>query len=380
MNRKIITIYFLLGVITNVFIIALPFILADKGFSASQIAIIISITYLASVFQPVVGYFADKTQKPKLILQIGLIAVLVLSLVFTYASSQIIVMISIIIISLFRATFFPLYDNIIATHCQHYALSYGKLRAGASYGFGFGIFLLVPFVLIGGWASSFLLLVVCSIISFYYMFSIDDTLVYQSASKKVSYVEDSKQLAKNNNYMLLIIINVLILALSAIKLTYQSMLLVELDASIIALMLINFMVVLPEVILLPKFDRLYSKTSDYKLFYIATTIIIIHSLLLFITHSIFLIFLVAPLHGYVMSIYLPSFFMRLKRSVAPTISSTAFLFNATIQSLGSYIISGVIMTIIISYYGINMTFLAMAIIASFNYILVYKLKKHQTDK
>lgn len=354
--------YFLIGAIANTAVLLLPFFYAGKGMGDMQIVYLLSSTYLASIVQPALGYIADTTIGPKKMLKNVSFGIVVISIIMYFSRGFLLLFILSFIFSIFRNATFPLFDNLAIGYCEKHKIEYGGVRKGGSIGFGLGVLISVPLYSLLGTNA---LILIPTVLAFILIYIVKDVEYSNNLHVKVTikdYKNDLNELLKSKKYLLLIVIHLMIMGLCTIKLSYQSTYIESLNVTILYIVILNMFLVIPEIILISRTKKIFSKFNISFVFMILIIINIIHASILYFTTSTGVILIFSVMHGIVMSIYIPTFFSYLAKVMPKGAVSTGYLINATFQSLGSFLINTLLISTFVYIYGIKGSFLMMIIL------------------
>lgn len=335
--------YFLIGVLANFNIVLLPFFYHAKGMNEGQVAFLLSSTYLSALVQPIFGYITDATIGPKEMLKKLSVGVIIVS-VFLFCSDTFLgLFIFSFILSVFRNLTFPLLDNIALTFCKQYNLEYGVLRKGASLGFGFGVLLALPILLLFNVLYIVFLPLIVGAILLVLLINIDFDL---TSSKEIVALKEYKEnmgiLLKSKHFILLLMINLSLMGMSSLKLSYQSSLLDVMGVSVIYMATLNFTTILFEIIFISKTQKIFRKHHLSFVIFIMIVVSVLQNIILLTSTSLPLILVASSLHGVAMAVYIPNFMGYISKVIPPKSSSTGYILINTIQSLSTLAINSII--------------------------------------
>ncbi len=337
MDKRLLFIsYFLIGAVANVVMIVLPLFFKAKAIPELQIIILMSSVYLASIGQPFLGYITDTKFGPIKMLRISSVALIFTSVALFITTNFYLLFILSFTLAFFRNSMFPMLDNITTSYCADYNENYGTIRIGGSIGFGLGFFLTIPLITFFGNTSTILLILILGFI----LFLILGLVKYRphSNSHVDHYKSDLNFLLRSKVFILVVIINVFVLGLNALKLTFQTMLLENMNTSVYFFAILNVLLIVPEVIFLPYTTRIFRRFRIESILIIVIGLSMLHTMLIFISTTPQMILLFSGIHGLIIAIYIPHFLTYLKSVIPPKVSSTAFLISATTQMLMSFVI------------------------------------------
>lgn len=121
---------------TSAALLFLPIFFEGKGYSASQIGLLMSIGPFVSIFaQPLWGYLSDRYGALKLII-FGLWVMAVLSSVgIFHTTGYLLALLFMLLLNLFMSSSMPLMDTLTIKSAQKASVSYGSIRLYGSLGF-----------------------------------------------------------------------------------------------------------------------------------------------------------------------------------------------------------------------------------------------------
>ncbi len=363
-EKMIFTIYFCMGMIVNCAIIGLPIFYVSIGFTNVEVGILASVLYLGAICQPLVGYICDISGNKKLILTSLFILIIIIAIIMINITNFYIMAILSFGLSACRMPMFGIMDDMSVTYVQKVGGNYGLLRSGASWGYALGVFFLLPFYKIGFDNPVIILLILLCLVVTITLISLKDVGVREYKNKdnkesdKKQFRQEAKEKLLSKKYILLLIINVLLMGTGAAKMPYQTLKLELLGATMFLIALANFITIIPEMVFMPKVEKFLGHLSIKKILYLSLLVSVFqNSLIAFAPNSIFLVS-VMWLHGILMAIYIPMFFIELKRYLGPTVSSTGILIISMTQGLGASMIGAFFITPIFSEFGIDVLYIS----------------------
>lgn len=366
--------YFILGALANTSIILLPFFYTSKGMNESQIAILLSSAYIASLLQPVVGYITDLTVGPKKMLKYISLCMIAFCIGLIVAQEFLVLLMFSFLFSVTRVCTFPLVDNITMDYCEEHNINYGKVRKGASFGFGLGIFLAIPFGLFATELTMFMPIVLCLIL----ILNLSKIKYNIKSTNEVvtiaQYKNDFKILISSKKYLLFIFLNFLIMGISSIKLSYQTTIVQDLGVTVLYVSILNFTTIIPELLLISKTEKIFKKYKITTVFTLIIFIGITHTTLLMFINNIYIILLFTMLHGLMMAMYIPTFQKNFNAILPTHVSSTGYLINSSFQSFGNFLTNSFLIYPVIALYGVRMGFGVITLMFICGLIPVFLLK------
>lgn len=368
--------YFLVGSLANFTLVLFPFFYHSKGMSEGQIALLLSSTYLSSLLQPIFGYVTDITVGAKRMIKIVCIGISGVSVLLFFSNNFITLFILSFVFSMFRNLTFPLLDSLSLAFCKDKNVQYSALRKGSSYGFGLGVFLSIPILLIFGISYvvmfPFLLGIIFLVIvkSLYF-----DIKSYQGENGLKDYKKNINILLKSKCFLLLIIIHSCLMGMTGLKLSYQSTLLDILGAPVLYMVVLNFFSVLFEVLLMQKSQEVFQKYHVSLVLSVMILVSVGQSILLFFSSSLVLILFSASLQGVCIALYTPNFFSYFSNILPENLSSTGYILNSTAQAITTLVVNSIIIAPLVFAYGIRSSFVIISIIMIIAIIPLYILRR-----
>lgn len=329
-SKKLYLFYFMYGAINTIAIQMLPLVMDAKGFDKSQITIALSCVFLAALLQPLIGHLTKTKFGSKPMINLLLITILIMSISIYAIDLFIPSLIVIFIFSVARLSISPIYDSYTTMAATNYRVNFGLVRSGASLGFGVGmvIYALISTLLGLSLPSSFLFITTLSVIGM---------LLINKLPKEAGNLtsdgdsDSSTHLAKT---LLLIAMYVLYFGALNLRISYNSMFFTEFGYSTSFISLATFFMVIPELIFLPLYNRLFARYNKMYLLYIAVTLAIIQMILyiLFTSNPLLLLF-ASMFNGFQIMVFFPTFFGMLQSALGQKNSAFGFVMNVTFQSL-----------------------------------------------
>ncbi len=372
MNKKLSlkVIYFSSGAIINLFVTGLVLYYIQLGFSPAQIGILTSATYLAALFQPFIGMMSDKSKSPKTLFQVVLIIFLIFVILLSKATNYYVYVVLVFVASIGRNIMFGLLDNLTLRNIDKYGGNFGEIRKFASIGYGIALMLAYPFITANDISNFFYVLIALIIISIIAIFPLYDAI--NETDTNHHYRKDIKQLFTNKVYILIVLANVCVMGIGNIKGAYQPILFDSLNASSLIISLSTVFMVIPEIFIMPVNKKIASKHGNLKVLLLAAFAIIIQLIGFVLVDSVVMLLALMVLHGIAMGLYIPLFSAIVIDIVDKNVSSTALLFNSTMQFVLIFFINLFIVTPLYSLLGIRSVFIALLF---FSFIGVWLFKK-----
>ncbi len=379
--------YFVAGMIINNITVGLPLFFAASGYEKSQIATLTAVLFLGSMAQPLIGYVCDVTGKKQLVVKSLFLGMGMVAICMTFNREFYVMIFLAFLISVFKDPVIGLLDDITIRYTNSIGANYGKLRSGASWGYALGLFALIPFsYLLKNSETLVPVLTLIPMLSIVFLglqamlgdISVGNNLRTNTEAMKENahlYKKEIKEKLLSKTYILLILINLLINGTSNAKSSYQSLLLQSFGATILILSVSNFISIIPEFAFMPRMGLWLRKFSLKKVMSIVATVSITFNVLLSIAPNSTFIVSIVWLHGLMMSIFIPIYYVKLRTYLGENISSTGMLLNAMLQNLGSFFIGILVIKPIYSNFGFTQLFMAVVVINLIAFIPISMLNK-----
>lgn len=380
-SKSIFSVYIMIGMIAVITTQALPVVYTSYGLDSNQVYNLISIVFLATAFQPILGFIIDKffTQERGISLMFAIVGIISLGLVFI--DSYHVLLITTLIFSVFRVPLFAITDGYAAGQVQKFGLNMGIIRAGSTIGYGVGMAILMLFLNSLGLSSNYTFLYIAiaafiavAVIEFSPKHEAPDTANSHSGS------EASEHTTKWGIVILLLIMQVTFFGFSVLKVSYTTPFLVEYGYSNTFISATTIAAMVPLFILMPLFSKLFTKFKY-------TTIILFGvfanmmqtGLFLLFPNSLLVIMAGSFLTGFIFPLYTPIFGMFLRKILNPKYISTGFTTIFTIQNLFVFFFNQFVIINVLdmsgtvnSAYLICFTFYTIALVP----IMILKFKKY----
>ncbi len=349
-TKNLFTVYLLLGCIAAISTQALPLVYSSYGFSSNQIYSLISIVFLSTIFQPILGFIIDKffTQERAMSILFGLFGLVSICLIFIHTYP--IMLFAILISSIFRAPLFAIVDGYTAGQSHKHSLNMGFIRAGSTVGYGIGILVLIIFLSLFGLTYNYTFLLL-AIFAFATSISIE-VASKRSKKKEITLNLDNNQQDKQESTAhivtqtkwdivgLLLIIQVLFFGFTILKVNYTTPYLMEQGYSNIIVALSALFAIVPLFILMPLFNKIFAKFRYSTLMFFTTGVNILQACLYILFPSnVVIILLGSLLTGFLFPIYTPTFSLALRKVINSKYVSTGFTAVFTTQNVTVFLIN-----------------------------------------
>lgn len=337
MTKNIRIYYFLISIVGGIFSTAMPLYYENLHFSSYQIGILIAIPSMAMLFQPMWGIIVDKY---KIARELGIFGIVISALVLSlllFASYFQQVLIIVALYSLIKAPVWSSIDNIIITYCMNNNINYGPLRVFASIAWGSSLILFLPFSLIFGFKSYFILNLAISLYVAYIIFKLPKTTNLKVPKKELgenaSFNDGLIFLAKDKTFRYIIIFTLFFSTLFVTNLNYQALYFQQLGQSQLFISVVMFISIMPELFLLPYVEKISGNFNPIKMLMIVSIAYIVKYLIFATITFVPILVITATLHGIAMSFYIPIFIKLIKSSVPNNVSTTAITFNGFVSAI-----------------------------------------------
>ncbi len=347
MSKNIKIYYFLISIVGGIFATAMPLYYQNLNFSSYQIGMLIAVPSAAMLLQPLWGVLVDKFNLARIMGMIGIVvSAIVLSLLF-FIENFYGVLLIVALYSLIKAPVWSSIDNIIITYCMNNNINYGPFRVFASIAWGTSLVIFLPFVLLFGFKSYF---VINLLISIYVALVIkqlpnDIKLKNNANQEEASFLKGVYALVRNKQFMFITVYTMFFSTLFVSNLNYQAMYFEELGCSEVFIAFAMFISISPELILLPFVERISNRFNPLHMLMIVSIAYIIKYFGFALITSVPILLVLSAFHGIAMSFYIPIFIKLLKVSVPNNVSTTAITFNGFVAAITGIVTSIVIGTI-----------------------------------
>lgn len=379
MSKNIRIYYFLVSIVGGIFSTAMPLYYADLHFTSYQIGLLIAVPSGAMLFQPLWGLVVDKYDKARELGLIGIISsALVLSLLL-FANNFTQVFIIVGLYSFIKAPVWSSIDNIIITYCMNNQINYGPLRVFASIAWGASLILFLPFNLLFGFKSYFIINLLISLYIAYIILKLPKTIVLEhnqnDLGEHAKFIDGIKFLLKDRTYHYIVLYTLFFSTLFVTNLNYQAMYFQQLGQSQLFISIAMFVSIMPELVLLPYVERISRNLNPIKMLMFVSAAYIVKYLIFATVTNIPILLLAATLHGIAMSFYIPIFIKLIKSSVPNNVSTTAITFNGFVSAITG-ILTSLVAGLLSGGFGITAVFVLVAILQSCGLIVLILFKKN----
>ncbi len=386
-TKNLFIVYLLLGCMAAIATQALPLVYSSYGFTNNQIYNLISIVFLATIFQPILGFIIDKffTQERAMSILFGIVGVI--SIILVFIDTYPIMLVAILISSIFRVPLFAIVDGYTSGMSHKHNLNMGFIRAGSTIGYGIGILILIGFLSLFNLAYNYTFLLM-AIFAFATVFLIE---LHSFKSKRNKVEDNDVNLEDNEEHLvvektkwdvviLLVFIQVLFFGFTILKVNYTTPYLMEQGYSSIVVALTTFFAIIPLFILMPLFNKIFAKFR-YSTLMLFTTIVNILQATLYILFptNLVIILLGSLLTGFLFPIYTPTFSLILRKSINSKYVSTGFTAIFTLQNVTVFFINQFIIINLLNLSGTTITafeFCLGAFIFALIPIMILRFKKY----
>lgn len=337
--KSVFSVYVVLGMMGVITTQALPVVYSSYGLDSNQIYNLISIVFLATAFQPILGYIIDKFFSQERGIGILLGSSALIALVLVSVTTYPLILGVILIFSIFRAPLFAVVDGYAAGLSHKHGLNMGLIRAGSTVGFGIGMTILMLFLNVFNLDANYSFLFL-AIILIGAVLIIEFSSGYEGEEEQ-EVVESSSNLSIETDWSLVIplaLIQVFFFGFAILKTNYTTPFLVEYGYSNHFIASTALLAMIPLFILMPLFGKIYSKFKYTTILYAAVIITIIQMLLFILFPTNLLAIVVGSfLNGFIFPLYTPVFGLFLRKVLDSRYVSTGFTTIFTMQNIFVFI-------------------------------------------
>lgn len=327
--------YFLIGIVSAIPIQLFPLVFKYYGFDVGTVALLITIGFLAVVFQPIIGLITDKFTTKLMMIKILLIISAFSLIGMFYIQSLLIFSIFLIIASAGIKSLIPLMDGFVTKYSSKFLYPYSKMRAVFSVGFGSSAIFVLIFISIFNFKMDGILIVlaIMNLLCLLIIFTLEDFEKEHIIGQTNANI---KQVKRNNylNIILLVLYFLLYAGLVQINATYLALHLREFGYSYLFIAILNLSTLISQIYLIFHYDRLFKRFRHSTIMIMAAIIGIIQifTYTIFI-HNPFILLLITILAGSQFVIFPAEFFPGLNRAIKTSLLSTGFTITTTLQVL-----------------------------------------------
>ncbi len=335
--KSLFSIYVILGIMAAVTTQAVPIVYNTYGLGNNEIYNLISIVFLATAFQPLIGIIIDKffTQERGISLLLSLVALFSVALVFITTYPALLFMI--LVLSIFRLPLFAIMDGFSAGVAHKYNLNMGLIRAGSTVGYGIGMASLLIFLHLFALGSNYTFLFIA-------LLALIGVIIVEFNHRKNKNVNniikqnpnetDGVQETRWEIVGLLLLIQVMFFGFSILKVNYTTPYLVEYGYSSQIIATTTLLGVIPIFILIPLFSKIFRKYRHTTIIFAGIVINIIQTLMFLIfPTNVLIIYAGTFLNGFIFPLYSPIFGLLLRKVLSSKYISTGFTTIFTFQNL-----------------------------------------------
>ncbi len=355
--------YFLISIVGGVFATAMPLYYQDLNFSEYQIGILIALPSAAMLLQPMWGILVDKYNKPR---ELGILGIIVSGfvlslLVFADSFNQVLFIVA--LFAIIKAPVWSSIDNIIITYCMNEGINYGPLRVFASIAWGASLIFFLPFSLLFGFKSFFIINFIISIYVAYIILKLPKSIELDDNENDLGenpkFSDGLKFLYKNKSFRFIVLYTLFFSTLFVTNLNYQAMYFEQLGQSNLFISIAMVISIAPELILLPMVERISSNINPIKLLMVVSLSYVIKYIGFAVVTNVYILLIFATLHGIAMSFYIPVFIKLIKRTVPNNVSTTAITLNGFVSAITG-IVTSLIAGGVSGHFGIEYVFYLIA--------------------
>lgn len=353
--KKLFIIYIIMGMMGSITTQALPVVYQDYGFNANQIYNLISVVFLATIFQPIIGYIIDKFFSQKKGISILFFITGLISVILMFITEYNIMLATILVLSIFRIPLFPIVDGYVSTLTHKFNLNMGLIRAGSTVGYSLGLIVLILVLTLFNLTANFTFFfmgILCLILTLFVVLAKEQDSNEQSNNEqnKTNDIEQSK--TKWDIFFLLLILQVLFFGFSILKVNYTSPFLMEhnYNAGIIALT--TLMGIFPLLILMPLFSKIFQKFKYTSIIFFCILLNLLQTALFIIfPDNLIIIISGSFLTGFIFPLYSPTFGLFLRKALNAKFISTGFTIVFTLQNIFVFIFNQFVMINVLNVSG-----------------------------
>jgi len=372
----------------------------EVGFTGTQIGLVTMISMgLIIIISPILGYIGDKTGRHILMLKLAFLLSTFFAFIYSQSNTFLVILIVAILFEASRACIGPFLDLITSDYCEKVNFDFGKVRVFASVGFMITV-MSVGFMIAGvqipwfngrsigfdGFLSIrtavFGAVIVLFLLTFILMFFAprpentkgkSDITTVDSTEGKFNR-KDIKALLKNKRFRFILIFIVLsLVALESAKTFVGNHLVVGLGSAENIVSIMTFVMVLPELILLPLGSRIIRKVGFKNWYLIAILTMLGRMAIYSFTTNIVVFAAVSLVHGFGVLTHVSGNIAFIRRVVEPKILGLAFTIMMSVFAFSRAMMSFVYGWLYEQFDGFAVFRLA-TVLLFFGFLLVLKSK------
>lgn len=326
---RMFVLYYIIGMLASLGVSAFPLIYASRGYDASQIALLISVSYIASIIQPLLGYITDiyLTNLKMAKIVFGL---LVISSLGMLLSSELFI-VFVVINAMMRTGLISFLDGYVTTHQDQFEFSYGKMRSSIPIGFGSGLFVAFAIITVLNLTieSSLVIFCVASLIALFIVSSIKD--LEADVTKQEVINSDEEESYNFGGVVTLVSFSLLYSGLFQISNAYLSLYYNEFGYTTIIIGLLSLIMLIPQIALMIGYDRILGKLKKTNVLIISVVVGMLQSLIYYnFQDSLPMLIIASVLCGIQLVIFPASFFPLFTKSLKKSRISTGLTTKTTV--------------------------------------------------
>lgn len=327
---KMFIFYFVLGIMNALALSAYPLIYLDKGYSSEKVALLISLSFFAMILQPLVGIFTDKLGDNIKALKI-IIVTYIISVVMMFFSLKLFV-IGLVLNSITRNSIGPITDGYVTKTIHQFKHSYAQMRTAMPIGFGTSFLISLMFTKILGLSISGILifLTIIAVIMFIIISTLNNNTELVNSS-----VASTEVFETNIKHVILLVLYFLIYAGTyQISSSYISLYMIENERPEIFIGVLNFLMVIPQIILLFNYNKLFGKLKQSSVMTIATCLGILQAVIyVLFPQSTVLLIIASFLSGIQIVLFPSGFYPQFTKAVKSSKLATYMTLNTSVQAV-----------------------------------------------
>lgn len=366
--------YLALGIVISIYTNVFPKVYEVLGFSKYQISILIAIPFIGALFQIIIGYISDYTKKYVGVIKLLLYTLVLTSIALFFVNSFISFLIILLILSIARFPLFVLSDNIMLHFTNKNKLNFGTLKKGSSIGFGASLVLVLPFYLILGVKSIFIILILLTVMAIYLIGKIPKDETFDDTEEEPVKLKDLKLLVNNHKALLLLSFQFIFMGVSSLKFSYQILKFSTVTDNTLYPAIALVCATVPEIMFLHLYPKIKKKINlpTNKILFIIPLINIVQMILFLTINNPLLLIGVATIHGFGMMFYIPGYISYLREATDEKIRATTMVLGTTLQALFALILGFVLAPIYDKYHiqGVYIVFIVMLCISLIPLVLL----------